>query len=98
MAPEILREMFPLKESNCNIRNTATLQEVLKPSCMAGNYIKQLKNILSRTLVKRKFVNGPQRIVYVVQVRTEHWTSVGCLHTRLCFVTCDIQLNDIEMI
>ena len=43
-------------------------------------------------------MDGPQRIAFVVQVRAEHWTSVGYLHNRLCFVTCDIQLNDIEII
>ena len=63
-----------------------------------SSHIKRLKNIVSPTLFKRKFVNGPQRIVYVVQVRTEQSTSVGYLHTLLCFVTCDIQLNDIGMI
>ena len=43
-------------------------------------------------------MDGPQRIVFVVQVRAEHWTSEGYLHNSLYFVTCDIQLNDIEII
>ena len=36
MAPEILTEIFPQKESNYSLRNRAELQaEVLKLSCMA---------------------------------------------------------------
>ena len=42
---------------------------------------------------KRKFVNGPQGILYVIHIPTKHWISVTCLHKRFRFATCDIKLN-----
>ena len=72
MAPEILTEMFPQKESNCSLINSTTLQvEVLKLSYMA----QKLYLVWDQ---KRKFVTGLQRIVHVVYVKDMYKTFDFC--------------------
>ena len=65
MAPEILTEIFPKKESLRNAQHCRV--EVLKLSCMAQKKIwdilpKGLKTLCLLHYSKRKFVNGPKEL------------------------------------
>ena len=101
MAPQILREIFLLKKSNYNLGNSTTLQDrgIKTVTYGLGTILNRIRKILCPLRYsKRKFVNGPQRMVYVVRVPTKHCISLSYLHARRRFVTRDIQLNDIQMI
>ena len=82
MAPELLTEIFPQKESNCNLRNSTALQGRSIKSLMYGSetiyslgpkiwdiFLTELKKICLLHYSKRKFVNGPQKIIHVVYVK-----------------------------
>ena len=82
MAPEILTEIFPQKESNYSLRNSTTLPgRSIKTARYGSETVSslgrkiwgilptELKRIVSPTLFKNKFENGPQRIFHVVYVK-----------------------------
>ena len=82
MAPEILTEIFPESGSNYSSRNSTRLQVRSIKTAMYGSETisslgpkiwgilpTELKRIVSPTLFKNKFENGPQRIFHVVYVK-----------------------------
>ena len=100
MAPEILTEIIPQKESNYSLRNNSTLQSrSIKTHLWPRNFISfGTKNMEHFTdgvkkklcllhYSKRKSVNGPQRIVHVVYVKRMYETLDFCkLPVRIYFV------------
>ena len=84
MAPEILTEIFPHKESNSGLRNSTALQvRSIKTIMYGSGTISSLgPKIWDMCLLhysKRKFVNGPQRIVHVVYVKHTYQTLDFCM-------------------
>ena len=82
MVPEILTETFPQKESNYSLRNSTSLQGRTIKTVMYGSetisnlepkvwdiLLTELKKNCLLHYSKRKFVDGPQRIVHVVYVK-----------------------------
>ena len=101
MAPEILTEIFPQKESNYSLKNSTTLQGRCIKTIMFGSETisslgpktrdilpAELKTTVSPTLFKKKlFVNGPQKIAHVVYVKRMYKTLYLCkLPVRTYFV------------
>ena len=100
MAPEILTEKFPQKESNYSLRNSTTLQGRSIKTVMYGSETisslgpkiwdilpTELKKLCLLYYSKINFVNGPQRIVHVVYVKRMYKTLNFCqLPVRRCFV------------
>ena len=91
MAPELLTEIFPQKESNCSLRNSTALQGRSIKSLMYGSetiyslgpkiwdiFLTELKKICLLHYSKRKFVNGPQKIIHVVYVKRTYRTLDFC--------------------
>ena len=91
MAPEILIEIFPQKESCYSLRNSTTLQGRSIKTVMYGletisSLGPKIWDILP-TELKRKFVNGHQRIVHVVFVKHIYKTLDFCkIPVRTYFV------------
>ena len=99
MGPEILTEIFPQKESNSSLRNSTALQGRSIKTVMYGSenisslgpkiwdiLPTELKEIMSPTLFKKKFVNGPPKIVHVVYVKRTYRTLDLCkLPVRIYF-------------
>ena len=96
MAPEILTEIFPQKDSIYSLRNSTALQGRSIKTVMYGSETisilgPKIWDILPTELriivsPKRKFVNGPQRIVHVVYVkRTKQWISLSYLYVHILF-------------
>ena len=102
MAPEILTGIFPQKESIYSLRNrnSTTLQgrsikTIMYDSETRSSLGRKIWDILPTELKKlyllhyskRKFVNGPQRIVHVVYVKCVYKTLDFCkLTVRAYFV------------
>ena len=91
MVPEILTEIFPQKESNYSLRNSTALQGRSIKTVMYGSETisslgpkiwnilpTELKKICLPHYSKRKFVNGPQRIVHLVYVKRTYKTLDFC--------------------
>ena len=87
MAPEILTEIFPQKESSYSLRNSTTLQGRSMGPKMWDILPTELEKLCLLHYSKRKFVNGPQRIVHVVYVKRTYKTLDFCkLPVRTYFV------------
>ena len=100
MAPEILTEKFPQKESNYSLRNSTTLQGRSIKTVMYGSETisslgqkrwdilpTELKKLYLLHYSKRKFVHGTQRIVHVVYIKCTYKTLDFCkLPVRTYFV------------
>ena len=91
MAPEILTEILPQKESSYRLRNSTMLQGRSFKTVMYGSETistlgrkiwdilpNELKKIVSPTLFKKICVNGPQRVVHVVYVKRMYKTLDFC--------------------
>ena len=87
MAPEILTEKFPQKESNYSIRNSTTLQGRSIKTVTYGSETMsslgpkiwdilptELKRIVSPTLYKKNIPEWVQSIVHVVYVKRMYKT------------------------
>ena len=83
MAPEILIEILPIKESNYNLRNSSTLQ---------GRSI--VSYIIQKEIREWTLSNCPCRLCK--NVRIKHWIFVSNPYARLCFVMCDIYVIHIK--
>ena len=100
MATEILAEIFSQPESNYSLRNSTTLRgRSIKTAMYDSETISslgpkiwdisptELKTSCLLQYSKRKFVNGPQRIVHVVYVKLMYKTLDFCkLSVRTYFV------------
>ena len=82
MAPEILTEILPQKESNYSLRNSTALQGRSIKTVMYGSETisrlgpkiwdilrTEFKKLRLLNYSKRKFVSGSQKIVHVVYVK-----------------------------
>ena len=89
MAPEILTEIFPQKESNYSLRKSTALQD--RSIVMYGSETisslgpkiwdilpMELKKIVSPTLFKKKICEWPPKIVHVVYVKRTYKTLDFC--------------------
>ena len=91
MAPEILTEIFPQKESNYSLRNsTALVGRSIKTAMYGSETISsfrpkirdilstEFKKIVFPTLFKKKIREWAQRIAYVVYVKRTYKTFDFC--------------------
>ena len=91
MAPEILTEIFPQKESNYRLRNSTALQGRSIKTVIYGSetisslglitwdiLTTELKKLCLLHCSKRKFMNGHQRIIHVVYIKHAHKTLDFC--------------------
>ena len=85
IAPEILREIFPEKESNYSLRNSTALQVRSIKTVMYGSETMsslrpkiweilptELKEIMSPTLFNKKICEWGSKIVHVVYVKRKY--------------------------